>query len=475
MVAPGRAAVETLFRHARATAGADTQGVVDTAIGGGMLRFRLPAECLAWTEEDPGLLMVDEAAAIPVSVLDRLLAGSNRLVFASTVHGYEGSGRGFELRFQARLDRVMPQWRGMHLSAPLRWPEGDPLEDLLNTSLLLDAGLEQPDPEAVPTISRVDPQVLAGDEPLLRAVFGLLINAHYQTRPSDLRQLLDNPDVELWTARCAGEVAGVLLASSEGGLDADMAARVLSGERRPRGHLLPQSLAVHAGLDAVLRLKTLRVQRIAVHPLLQRRGIGSRLIESLAGSAADREFDLLGTAYGIDGPLLGFWRAVEFTPVRLGVRTDPASAAHSLFMLRGLGAQGKGLVASAEAGFRADLPWSLAASLRDLDSALAAILLHGRDCSDLPLSTVDHTALRRLATGGRQVASADARVWRSLVRAAAGGILSPQQLAPLLAWRLQGHSAAAVCRYFSIAGRKALEEQLRSLLSVLSRSHEETG
>ena len=138
-----------------------------------------------------------------------------------------------------------------------------------------------------------------------------------------------------------------------------MASRVLSGERRPRGHLLPQSLAVHAGLDH-LRLSTLRVQRIAVHPQLRRRGIGQRLLEAVAAWATDRQFDLLGCAYGVDLPLLAFWQVAGFVPVRMGVRVDPASAAHSLFMLRGLSRAGRDLAWLGQRDFNAALPWSLA-------------------------------------------------------------------------------------------------------------------
>ena len=464
VVAPRRAAVTTLFKHALTTAGMEDQGVVDTRIGGGMLSFRLPAECMAQDVGGPGLVLVDEAAAIPVAVLNKLLVHNNRLVFASTVHGYEGSGRGFELRFRSQLQQAMPQWRGLRLSTPVRWSEGDPLEALLDASFLLDAELADLDPEQTLAIDRVYPSVLSRDEQLLRSTFGLLINAHYQTRPSDLRQLLDNPDIELWLARSRGAVAGVVLASREGGFDAAMAAQVLSGERRPRGHLLPQSLAVHAGLDAVLQQSTLRIQRIAVHPRLQRRGVGQRLLEAVAGWAAAQRFDLLGCAYGVDPALLAFWRSSGFVAVRLGVRVDPASASHSLFMLRGLSPAGRDLATTGQREFLAALPWSLAASLKDLDSGLAAQLLLGRDCDDMPLSAADRLALGRVAQGMRQVATADALLWRGLLRMAATGAGSPEQLAPLLAWRLQGRSTEEVCRTFSIAGRKALEQRLRAAL-----------
>lgn len=465
VVAPHRAAVGTLFRHALATAGRAGERVADTVIGAGQLCFRLPHECIAQGKEALGLVLVDEAAAIPVAVLSRLLERSNRLVFVSTVHGYEGSGRGFELRFRSLLQQAMPQWHGLQLSAPVRWPQNDPLESLLDAAFLLDAELAEIDRVGPLLIERVAATALADDEPLLRQTFGLLINAHYQTRPSDLRQLLDNPDVYLWLARAGGAVVGVLLASAEGGFDDAMAARVLSGQRRPRGHLLPQSLAVHAGLDQALQLRVSRVQRIAVHPQAQRNGIGRRLLQAVAAWAAEGRFDLLGCAYGVDLPLLAFWHSTGMVAVRMGVRVDPASAAHSLFMLRGLSAAGRELVSRGQRDFQTNLPWSLAASLSDLDSRLAAQLLIGRDCTDLVLSASDRLALARVAAGARQAATAEAPVWKALVMIAAAGRETADRLAPLLAWRLQGRPHAQVCDAYSIAGRKGLEARLQALLS----------
>ena len=64
-----------------------------------------------------------------------------------------------------------------------------------------------------------------------------------------------------------------------------------------------------------------------------------------------------------------------------------------------------------------------------------------------------------------QPATADALIWREIVRRAAAGEVAPEQLAPLVAWHLQGRPAAEVCRSFSIAGRKDLELRLRGLLT----------
>jgi tRNA(Met) cytidine acetyltransferase len=465
VVAPRRAAVATLFMHALNGAGLSGHEIGDTLIGAGRLCFRLPSECMAAADEELGLIMVDEAAAIPVAVLGSLLERTNRLVFASTLYGYEGSGRGFELRFKSLLQQQMPQWRGLRLSAPVRWAADDPLEALIDGSLLLDADLVRLDPAAGYTIERMESSQLAKSEDLLRSAFGLLINAHYQTRPSDLRQLLDNPDVYIWLARAGDAVVGVLLALAEGGFDEAMAGHVLRGTRRPRGHLLPQSLAVHAGLDQVLLQRLLRVQRIAVHPQLQRRGIGRSLLEITADWATGGRFDALGCAYGVDPPLLGFWQSVGFEAVRTGVRVDPASAAHSLFMLRGLSGPGRELAAVAGQHFRAQLPWALAGSLSDLDSRLAVQLLGGRDCSDLALSANDRRDLGRIATGARQVATAEALVWRALVVVAAQGPVDVDRLAPLIAWQLQRRAIGWVCQTFSMTGRRTLEKHLQSLFS----------
>jgi tRNA(Met) cytidine acetyltransferase len=467
VVAAHRRAVATLFAHAQRAAGLELRQVADTAIGDGWLCFRLPSDCAADTQQPLGLVLVDEAAAIPVAVLTQLLQRSNRLVFASTVHGYEGSGRGFELRFRDRLTHSMPQWRELGLRAPVRWAPDDPLEALINTAFLLDTDLADrsaPDAGVDMVIEKLDAAALAADESLLREVFGLLVSAHYQTRPSDLRQLLDNPETELWVAQQGNAVVGVLMALIEGDLDEAMAARIAAGERRPRGHLLPQSLAVHAGLEDILRCRVLRVQRLAVRPQRQRQGVATRLITSVADWAMSARFDLLGCAYGVDSPLLRFWQSVQFLPARCGIRVDSASALHSLLMLRGLNERGTALATEACWRFRVQLPWALGGSLNTLDGALGARLLRDRDCEDVTLSVADRRDLGRVAAGGRQPATAEAQIWKALVGIAAAGVLPAESLAPLIAWQLQHQPVGRVCDSYALRGRRDLEASLRAVL-----------
>jgi tRNA(Met) cytidine acetyltransferase len=335
---------------------------------------------------------------------------------------------------------------------------------LINRSLLLDADLGGPGDAAPLSVERVEIHELARDEPRLRAVVALLVNAHYQTRPSDLRQLLDNPDGELWLACAGADVVGVLLGLHEGGFDPAMVEQVLTARRRPRGHLLPQSLAVHAGLDDCLRQRVLRVQRIAVHPQRRREGVATRLLDAAGSWAADNDIDLLGCAFGVELPLLAFWQGAGLHAVRLGLRIDPASATHSLFMLRAISVRGQVLVDGAVRRFQADLPWALAAGFRDIDAHLALALLRGRDCTDLPLSDAERRDLARIVCGARQSSTATALVWRCVVRLAAEAGASDDGLAALVGWQLQHCTVDVVCRRYAIAGRGALETLLRRYL-----------
>jgi tRNA(Met) cytidine acetyltransferase len=460
VVAPHRRAVETLFVHARREAGLAPGPVADLVIAGNALRFRLPHDCLS-DAEDPGLLLVDEAAALSVGVLQGLLTRANRLVFATTEQGYEGSGRGFRLRFEALVRERMPQFRRARLEQPVRWAADDALEALVGEGLLLNT--EAPDAVAGALgIEKLSSAALRDDERLLRGVFGLLIGAHYQTRPSDLRRLLDDPGLVLWVAFSGASPCGVLLGTVEGGFDGDLVDSILAGRRRPRGHLLAQSLAVHAGRDAALVQRTFRIMRVAVHQDLRRRGIGSRLLETAAQWAASEGLDGLGCAYAIASDLLAFWMSRGLKPVRLGLRIDPASAAHTVMMLRGLSDRGRGLAVQAVERFRRDLPWSLGDVSSDLPVELAIALLRGRDCADLPLDEADLLCLDRIASGARDPASASPVVWRWLVHAAASG---EEELQPLIARYLQHRPVAWVCEAYGIAGPAALARVLRERLA----------
>ena len=123
------------------------------------------------------VLLVDEAAALPIELLRAAARRFRRVAFATTVHGYEGTGRGFEVRFLESLDRLRPGWRRIELTEPIRWAPGDPVETAVNDALLLAA--EPSASVAGPVRYEALPAAaLADDEDTLLQVVGLLVQAH---------------------------------------------------------------------------------------------------------------------------------------------------------------------------------------------------------------------------------------------------------------------------------------------------------
>lgn len=460
VVAPHKHAVQTLFRHAAQLAGVEQHQVEDLPIGNGVLAFRQPAEWMSGKDDIDGLVIIDEAAAIPVVVLNDVVHRANRLVFASTAHGYEGSGRGFELRFRDLLNRHFTQVHDVRLQHPVRWRDDDALESVLNDLLLLNADTEAMPESGSIEVERIEAEMLLADEHLLRATFGLLVNAHYQTRPSDLRQLLDNPAVHIWLARRDAVVVGVVMAVEEGAIDEAMCEQIMRAQRRPRGHLLPQSLAVHVGLEAFLRLRLLRIQRIAVHPQARRQGVGRQLLDAAKDWAGVKCFDALGCSYGVEADLLAFWQSAGFSAARVGSRIDPAVASPSVFMLRALSEAGMKHTAFAHERFQRDLPWALDGSLQSLDPYVAIALLQSRDCSDLAFDAHDLAELGRIAQGARETSLAEALVWRSIVRLCAQAAAC-DDLALGVAVILQHWPMPLLQQRFSVTGARELEQRLR--------------
>jgi tRNA(Met) cytidine acetyltransferase len=374
-----REATEPVFARVRALL-PEAQGR-SSALGlqGRRLEF-LPPDVLAERPQPADLVLVDEAAVIPAPLLERLLRRYPRIVFATTLHGYEGSGRGFAVRFQSLLEEVAPGWSAQRLEQSVRWAADDPLERLTFRALLLDA---EPAPDKAIgtasadtcTLEALDRDVLNDDEFLLRELFGLLVLAHYRTRPADLRHLLDGPNLCVYAALHSGHVVGTALVAAEGGFDAPTAHEIWAGRRRPRGHLLAQSLAAHVGQEEAAKLSCARIVRIAVHPAVRGRGIGKRLLQFALERARAQGLDLAGSSFGATAGLLDFWRQSNFHPVRLGSSRGAASGAHSALLLAAVSESGKRALGQARRCFESRFPLMLADPLRYLDPGLAATLL----------------------------------------------------------------------------------------------------
>ncbi|MCV6610945.1 MAG: GNAT family N-acetyltransferase [Amphritea sp.] len=342
VTAPGRGAVEPLFTMLKQHCSCSTASTSELAVGRSRLRFMLPDQLL---NEAPAadLLLVDEAAAIPAPVLRQLLDYS-QVIYASTIHGYEGTGQGFAVRFLDQLSLLRPEWRHLRMTRPIRWAEGDPLEAFCYRALLLDAEPAAVDVEQVSACQvlyrRLERDELLQKPLLLKHLFGLLILAHYRTTPGDLRIMLDSPNLQIWIAEiCVDGVAvpvATALLAEEGPIAETLAQEIVAGRRRPKGQLIPQTLLAHSQLRDAGRYKGLRIMRIAVQPVLQRQGIGLKLIEAISEDSLQRGYDWLGTSFGLTAGLLKFWKMADMELVRLGYKRDKVSATHAAVMLKGL-------------------------------------------------------------------------------------------------------------------------------------------
>ena len=280
------------------------------------------------------LVVVDEAAMIPQSLLRQMAAMYPRLLLSTTTVGYEGTGRGFLLRFIADLD---PSKRlQLTLEDPVRWCAGDVVERCLNRILLLDD--TQPAQQSREDVAPVSIEVLEhpgihGEIGRLLAAYRLLRDAHYRTRPSDLRRLMEDPELMLLLAYRGEQLVGAALVNREGGFDQALCAEVFLGKRRPKGHLLAQMLTAQAGIPGFAGYRGLRIQRIAVIDACRRRGIGTALIRRLQQYAIDEGYDYTGASFALDAASAGFWRRVGYTLAHVGFAQGKSSGSHSVAVL----------------------------------------------------------------------------------------------------------------------------------------------
>lgn len=301
-----------------------------------------PVDRLLTDQPAADLLLIDEAAAMPAPQLQALTERYSRVVFATTEHGYEGTGRGFQLRFQQYLQQHRPGWRKLVLQQPIRYGNQDPLEQLIFSSFLLD-GPDAPDlqMEAGGTSAlsshRYNASSLTQQPELLQQVFRLACLAHYQTSVRDLWALLDDPGLLVFTLQQGHRVVAVAIVSQEGQLPKQLLTDIYQGKRRVQGHLAAQSLTYHCLSQDAGSLRIWRVQRLIVSPDLQKLGYGRALLDFINSEAITGEVDLLATSFGATAALARFWQSAGFAAVRLSATVDQSSNEHSVLMVKPTG------------------------------------------------------------------------------------------------------------------------------------------
>ena len=327
--------------------------VIEFSEGG--IEFIAPDELAIRLQHEPDFsqsawLLVDEAAMIPLPLLQEYSQYFQHIVFSTTIHSYEGTGRGFELKFKRKIHRTFQHFE---LKQPLRWQENDPLEDFIDDLLLLNA---EDDFQQFPFQPHLPYQIREAQKPHHIAEFyGLMTLAHYRTSPLDLRRLFDGENQRFYFAEYQQNLLGAIWVLEEGNMtDDELIIQIQQGKRRPKGNLVPQALCFHENLSQACKLRSLRISRIAVQPNWQKQGIGQNLMKYMENS----EVDFLSVSFGYTDELAKFWQKCGFVLVHLGEHQEASSGCYSAIALKGLSKEGLALVETAYKQFQRNIPLS---------------------------------------------------------------------------------------------------------------------
>ena len=431
-------------------------------------RFVAPDRLLSETPA-ARLLIVDEAASIPLPLLRRLARHYPLIAMATTSGGYEGTGQGFMLRFVAELKgSELIQYR---IEDPVRWCRGDRLEAWLDACLMQDTGLAGANTGLLPVtgcrLQLVEDPGIPRRRALLREIYALLCAAHYRTRPSDLRMLMENPDLVLIVARLKSRVIGVALLNSEGGFDDALCEAVFLGQRRPRGHLLAQMLTAQAGCRGFAAYRGLRVQRIAVAPAYRRQGLGGRLIERAARHAREQGFDYLGASFALDRRSANFWRHAKCSLAHVSYAPGKSSGDHSVAVLRPIRAGMEAELARLQQRLRQQLPTWMTQFLQDLDADQVAAVLRLAEFR-VAAGELEHDEIEAFTAGNRGFELCFASLQKYVMNRIAQTAVDPDRL--LVEKAVQNRAWERLDRVSGSDGRKQLQRRLRELVEALAEA-----
>ena len=236
------------------------------------------------------LLVIDEAAAIPLPLVRKLM-GPFLVFMASTINGYEGTGRSLSLKLIQQLrdqskgvaqvdgdsnakvaDRsgdkaskhnepVYARGRTLReitLSEPIRYAQGDSVEKWLNKVLCLDATLPSPKSLSLGSphpskceLLHVNRDTLFSFHPVsekfLQQMIALYVASHYKNSPNDLQLMSDAPAHHLFVlvppidddSPRLPEPLVVIQVALEGRISRQSVLNSLSRGQRAGGDLIP--------------------------------------------------------------------------------------------------------------------------------------------------------------------------------------------------------------------------------------------
>ncbi|GMN33414.1 hypothetical protein TIFTF001_004140 [Ficus carica] len=255
------------------------------------------------------LLVIDEAAAIPLPVVKSLL-GPYLVFLSSTVNGYEGTGRSLSLKLVQQLERQSSSaqsvegpksgylFKKIELSESIRYASGDPVESWLHGLLCLDATNAVPRLSGLPQPSECELYYVNRDtlfsyhkesELFLQRMMALYVSSHYKNSPNDLQLMADAPAHHLFvllgpvdeSKNQLPDILCVIQVSLEGKISRKSALKNLSTGRQPPGDQIPWKFSEQYQDTVFPTFSGARIVRIATHPSAMKLGYGSQAVQLL--------------------------------------------------------------------------------------------------------------------------------------------------------------------------------------------------
>ncbi|KAJ6601138.1 GNAT acetyltransferase 2-domain-containing protein [Mycena vulgaris] len=275
------------------------------------------------------LVIIDEAAAIPLPLV-RNLIGPYLVFLASTINGYEGTGRSLSLKLIQQLrestrpslskapagtakddDASAPtkkhpkpapkarSLRELKLTTPIRYGTGDRIEKWLYNVLCLSATTASPGSHrgtphpSTCTLFYVNRDTLFSYHPasevFLQRMMALYVASHYKNQPNDLQLLSDAPAHHLFVLlppikddeEVLPEPLVVLQVALEGGLSKESVMDAAGRGRAAGGDMIPWVLSGQFLESGFAALQGGRIVRVACDPDYAGMGYGSRALEAL--------------------------------------------------------------------------------------------------------------------------------------------------------------------------------------------------
>ncbi|KAF8836172.1 DUF699-domain-containing protein [Paxillus ammoniavirescens] len=292
------------------------------------------------------LVIIDEAAAIPLPLV-RNLIGPYLVFMASTINGYEGTGRSLSLKLIQQLrENTRPSLtkdastldesgattsaskkpptghstapktrtlREIKLDTPIRYSAGDKIEKWLNSVLCLDATIAPKSSvsaaQGCPHPSTCELYYVSRDtlfsyhpasEMFLQRMMALYVASHYKNQPNDLQLMSDAPAHHLFVLlpplkddeSHLPEPLVVLQVALEGNISKGAIMDGLSRGLRAGGDMIPWIVAQQFQESKFGMLSGARVVRIATHPDYASMGYGSRALKALNSFYSGEYFSL---------------------------------------------------------------------------------------------------------------------------------------------------------------------------------------